>query len=95
MYLYGQWKYNRIENKTINRLKRILLELLPALLVSIVLYWYIPSRTDNVYLKLFVQGVGAWLIGFFLIVFTHNILLRYGDIVEVRHGFVREHYDIC
>lgn len=81
MYLYGQWKYNSLENKRINRLKRILLELLPAMLVAIVLYWYLPSKIDNVYLKLGIQGLGAWLIGFFLIVFTHNILLTYGNIV--------------
>lgn len=94
-YLYGQWHYRNPQNKWSSRLFRIALELLPALCSVVLLYWLIPKHIVNVYLKFFVQGIGAWVTGFFLIVFTHNLLMYYGVIIQNRReeGPIRSHYD--
>ena len=94
-YLYGQWRYRDPSRKCINRLFRIALELIPALLSAVIMYWLVPKYITNLYIKFFVQGLGAWITGFFLIVFTHNLLMHYGVIVQNRRdeGPIREHYD--
>ncbi|MBS1889745.1 MAG: hypothetical protein JST59_00500 [Actinobacteria bacterium] len=94
-YLYGQWRYRDPNRRWLNRLLRVALELIPALISAVILYWFVPRRIVNVYWRFFVQGLGAWITGFFLIVFTHNLMMRSQVIVHNRReeGAIRDYYD--
>jgi hypothetical protein len=93
-YLYGQWRYKDPTHKYHNRIYRVMLELVPALIAAILLYWLAPKHIMNIYLKFFVQGIGAWLTGFFLIFFTHNLFMRFDIIIynSKEEGPIRDYF---
>lgn len=76
-FLYGQWRYYNPRSWLKNRILRVIIEIIPMVVVTVLLFVIIPRYIRNDYLKYVVRATGGWLAGVVMVLWTGALLRRW------------------